>query len=198
MSCLYYIFIFIFGMKCILFLTAVEFRPIITKTLLNLRPKFWMCHRSLQQWKHFKICPSPFPVKKIWPSSTPPSIRTFPWKRAPVPTPTTRRDGSPTSWSRYAGQSALFSEWRQRSACLTCWIGRVLPSSKNDKNLCFSSWEGLAKNQLMSDIIKRCWGFKNYCIFLSSERRRMCSGALAWKEKLLPRLWHKPALGHLY
>lgn len=138
-----------------------------------------MCHRSRQRWKPFKTCPSPFPVKRTWPSSTLPYIRTSPSRRAPVPTPTTRRGGSPTSWSRYAGQSAIFPERRQRSACLRCWTGESCPFQQKRQELVFFIVRKPRKNQPMSDIIKRCWGFKNYCMFLNGERRRMRSGALA-------------------
>lgn len=108
---LHYTVIFIFTMKQTKkFWTAFESSPLLTKTLLNLRPKFWMCHRSLQQWKHFKICPSQFPGKKTWRNSTLLYIRIFLSKRAPVLIPTSHRDGSPTLWTPYAGQSAMFSE----------------------------------------------------------------------------------------
>lgn len=73
-----------------------------------------MCDSSLRQWKPSRTCPSPFLVKKIWQSSTPPYTRTFQSRRACVPTRIARRAGSPTSWTPYAGQWTMFNYQRKR------------------------------------------------------------------------------------
>lgn len=82
---------------------------------VHFEEQWWGTHvhvnRCRTQLKPSKTCPSLSLVKRTWPNSTPPSIRTFPLRPQGVLTLTDHRAGSPTSWTPYAGQWFLSSDW---------------------------------------------------------------------------------------